>query len=277
MARSGKCISILLAIMAMLAGGCEKRPEGVLSDAEMEKLLTDMLLADALEQSAPGRELPDSVRLSLGESVMKAHGVDYATLDSTYGWYAKNLDLYYKMYARVEKRLDKTRRDLAGRGRKNEVILQNDIWELSRHLQFNRLGTGESVVFELPGDAIESGERLEWKMHLSNIKPTILTLGIDYSDGTIAIIDREYRNDQNPVIRLVSDTARQPVRIYGVMSVSRNDMPLYVDSIALLKQPFDSVEYRNAWAQRLLYGPRSKVLPKPMEVAADSIMKDSVK
>ncbi|MDE5957639.1 MAG: DUF4296 domain-containing protein, partial [Muribaculaceae bacterium] len=63
----------------MIAGACDRRPDGVLSEREMESLMTDMVLADAYAQTPEGRGMPDSVRRHLGESVMKAHVVDYAT------------------------------------------------------------------------------------------------------------------------------------------------------------------------------------------------------
>lgn len=261
-------------ILLLQLVSCDKRPDGVLSEKQMESLLTDMMLADALEQSSAGRELPDSVRKSIGESVMKAHGVDYATLDSTYGWYARNLDDYYKLYSKVEKKLQSQKLKVSGKTQSSAQELQNDIWQVPKHLLFSRLGLGDSFVFEIPGDAMEKGERLEWKMHINNGHQSRLLLGLDYEDGTTSVIEREYRGDRNLLLRLVSDTARNVSRIYGVMTVSRNEMPVYVDSISLLKQPFDSVEYRNAWSQRDFYGRRNKIVPDT--IVNDTVSTDSV-
>lgn len=244
--------------LLLLASACSKRPENVLSDSEMEKFLTDMMLADAYEQSAAGRGMPDSIRRNLGESVMKAHGIDYETLDSTYAWYSRNLDDYYKLYSRVEKRLDKRRRNIEGMAALPDNEMQNDIWQLPQHITFSTLGEGDALVFELPGEAISKGERLEWKLHLSNGLETSMLLGLDYEDGSTCVATRDFHQDRNLKMKLISDTAKDVRRIFGVLSVPRSGMPVYSDSITLIKLPFDSVEYRNTWAQKNFYGPRSR-------------------
>ncbi|MBD5338112.1 MAG: DUF4296 domain-containing protein [Bacteroides sp.] len=269
----------LLATLLLSGGACERRPDKVLSDSEMEKFMTDMMLADAYEQSAPGRSMPDSVRHHLGESVMKAHGIDYETLDSTYAWYARNLDDYYKLYSKVEKRLEKQRSRIEGNARLPETEMQNDIWHLPRHIAFSPLGEGDALVFELPGEAMEKGERLEWKMRLSRSGEGNLTLGVDYEDGSVAVAERDFRSDRNPTLKLVSDTGKMVRRIYGVLSVPRNAMPVYTDSIVLLRLPFDSTEYRNTWAQKRYNAPNQRVAPalKADSVASDTAAIDSVK
>lgn len=96
-------ILILVAILGgvLIFPGCHRHPEGILSDSEMEELMVDLILAEAYGQNSASSELPDSVRSKLGEGVLIRHGIDQQTLDSTYSWYARNLDDYYKLYARV--------------------------------------------------------------------------------------------------------------------------------------------------------------------------------
>lgn len=269
----GSCWLITLPLSLLMIAGCSKRPDGILSDKQMEDLLVDMLTADAYEQSAAGRSLPDSVRKSLGESVLASHGVDMATLDSTYIWYAANLDDYYKLYSKVEKRLEKRRSKLEGSVKKGEADNSDDIWQLPRHIIFSPLGTGDAMVFELPAEAIGKGDRLEWKLWTGTGSETTLQLGIDYTDGSTSIVEREFRGDRNPSVKLHSDTTRMIERIYGVLKVNSNAMPMAVDSIQLVRLPFDSTEYRNSWSQRLFYGARPR--PVPEKVKADTVSLDS--
>lgn len=270
-----KALYVLLGV-GLIAGStsCRKRPAGVLDDKKMESLLTDMLLAEAYEQSSLGRTLPDSVRRTLGERVLKAHGVDYATLDSTYMWYSKNLDDYYKLYGNVEKRLQKQSRKLSGVTKEAEVHKQNDIWALPNHIAFSSLGDGETLVFEFGGDAIAPGEQLEWKMTLSNGIESRMLLGIDYTDGRSRIIEKEFHANRTPSLKLTGDTVGIPARLYGVMIIPRRNMPVYADSISLVKYPFDSVEYTRSWNQRLFYPPRRKQIQKPV-LPTDSVSVDS--
>ncbi|MDE7081580.1 MAG: DUF4296 domain-containing protein [Muribaculaceae bacterium] len=260
-----------LSVLWLLLAGCDRRPDGVLSDSEMESLMTDMILADAYRQTAAGRAMPDSVSLHLGESVMKAHGVSYAELDSTYAWYARNLDDYYKLYGRVQKRVAARRDRIAGNVMRAEGQLANDIWSLPQHLTFSPMVASDAFVFELGGDAVNAGERLEWKMHLSGYDETSLLLGVDYSDGAVSVMERTFRNDRKPSLSLVTDTSRTVSRIFGVLTVGRRSMPVYADSIRLLKQPFDSTAYRNAWSQRRYRGPVSKTAA-PSVAKTDSAM-----
>lgn len=267
--------AFIFCLLIFGASGCNGRPEGVLSEKEMESLMTDMVLADAYAQTPEGRSMPDSVRRHLGESVMKAHGVDYATLDSTYAWYARNLDDYYKLMGRVHKSVSDRHDLLAGNIMRAEGQQANDIWPLSSHLTFSPLGRSEDFVFEIGGERLAKGERLEWQMHLSQPDEAVLMLGVDYTDGTTTVIERTFRAERKPILTLASDSGRIASRIYGVMSVKRRSMPVYADSIRLLTQPFDSTVYQNAWSQRHYYGPRSKHLPKPA-VPTDSVTVDSV-
>ncbi len=257
----------------LLLAGCDRRPDGVLSDSEMESLMTDMILADAYRQTAAGRALPDSVSLHLGESVMKTHGVDYARLDSTYAWYARNLDDYYKLYGRVQKRVAARRDRIAGNVMRAEGQLANDIWSLPKHLTFSPMVASDALIFELGGDAVNAGERLEWKMHLSGYDETSLLLGVDYSDGSVSVMERTFRSERSPSLSLVTDTALTVSRIFGVMTVGRTAMPIYADSIRLLKQPFDSIAYRNSWSQRRYRGPVGRQTVRP--VVADTVHVDS--
>lgn len=272
---------LLIAGLMMMAGACDRRPDGVLSEREMESLMTDMVLADAYAQTPEGRGMPDSVRRHLGESVMKAHGVDYATLDSTYAWYARNLDDYYKLMGRVHKSVSDRRDRLAGNVMRAEGQMANDIWSAPQHITFSPLAANEDFVFEIGGERLSDGDRLEWQMHLSQTDEAVLLLGVDYTDGTTTVIERTFRAERKPKLTLASDTGRVASRIYGVMSVKRKAMPVYADSIRLLTQPFDSTTYQNSWSQRHYYGPRSKVKPAPTpgeatdSVAVDSVSRDS--
>ncbi len=252
----------------LLAGGCSGRPDGVLSDREMESLLADMMLAEAYDRSGEARDLPDSVRRTIGGRVLARHGVDHESLDSTYSWYARNLDDYYKLYANVGKRLENQRRKIAGTSQMDEQPL-NDIWALPGHIWFSPLADSEALVFQIPGDAVEKGERLQFKMSLSAGGEAEVMFGIEYADGTSVVAQRSVGADRKLDQTLVSDTALDARRIFGVVRVPRRARPMWADSIILLKLPFDSVAYGNAWGQRRYSGPRPK--PKPADTSADSI------
>ena len=233
--------------LAALAAGCSKRPEKVLPESKMVDFLTDMIVADAYEQSA-GSSMPDSLRRTLGERVMKAHGIDRETLDSTYAWYSRNLDDYAALYSKVDKRLLAERKKQGGSGAPESE--GNDIWPLPPHVMFTPMAASDALIMEVPGETLEKGERVEWKMRLSTPRKVEMTLGVEYTDGSSTQIVREFSSDRKPTVTLNSDTGRVARRIYGVVEVKRESMPLWADSIQLNKLPFDSTQYSNSWSQK---------------------------
>lgn len=260
-----KISGVAIITLLTLCGGCDKRPKGVLSDSEMESLMTDLLLAEAYSKSADARDLPDSVRNRLGEAVLKEHGVDQATLDSTYAWYSRNLDDYFKLYSRVDKNLQQRRQKVGGSA-SDEI--ENDIWTLPRHLVLSPNGYGNSLTFTLPGDVLTGGEQLRWRLRMNGTSSINVLLGIDYEDGTSSIIRREFQGGKVDV-SLVADTAHNARRIFGFISASKRDMPIFVDSISLAKNPFDSVFYASVVTQRRLTPPAKVVKMKPDTLKTD--------
>lgn len=255
----------IILMTSLLFSGCRKRPDYVLSDSDMESLLVDLILADAYEQSGASAQLPDSIRRNLAQSILLQHGVDRQTLDSTYAWYGRNLDDYEKLYERIDKRLMAMARKSGGNVQKG--VVENDIWTLPKHLIFSPIASNEAFVFQLPAGEIQKGESLEWKFFLSSAADADMSIGVDYEDGTSSVTTTSTRGDRRISIKILSDTARQVKRVFGSLKVPRSQMPLWIDSIALLKQPFDSITYLQFRSQRLIHGPKKR----PKKADNDSI------
>lgn len=256
--QSAGLIFAAIIIIMILASGCDKRPEGVLSESEMENLLTDLFIAEAYEQSPEASKLPDSIRNNLGDAVLKQHGVDRAILDSTYSWYSRNLDDYFRLYAKVEKRLDKMRKKAGGATNSGDDELKNDIWSLPKNLQLSPSAYGNSFTFSIPGDILTGGEQLIWKLHSKGQTNLDVLVGIDYIDGTSSLSRREFQ-DGRIDITVVADTTLKAKRIFGAIIAERRAMPIWLDSISLIKNPYDSLVYSNKGAQKKLTPPRKRV------------------
>lgn len=246
---------IFILALICISGACNRRPEHVLSDSEMESLLTDLILADAYEQSSYSRNLPDSVRRTLADAVLRQHGVDQATLDSTFAWYSRNLDDYYKLYARVDKRIAKMSKNVNGNVDQN----LNDIWQLPVRIQLSPMAKSEAFVFELPAEAVTKGDKIEWYFRLNNDIKADVALGIDYTNGATSISRRELTSSKNVSMTLVVDTALSPRRIFGLVRVQRRDLPLWLDSIRLTKTPFDSTTYETFRNPRFMMPPKRRL------------------
>lgn len=251
------CHIIMMSLMIVISAvfcGCSRRPKGILSEKETIDLLTDMTIAETYEQSASARDLPDSLRRNLGDGILKAHGVDRATLDSTLRWYGRNIDEYTELYAQVDRRL--SRRLKMETGNDPSFDDSNDIWPLMKHYWFPPLIGSEALVFEIPGQSAQSGERLEWSISFNQGRNLSMLLGVDYAEGSAEFIKRDFRGDRKVKLTLATDTGKTVKRIYGTLRIDPPSMPLWADSIKLSKLPFDSVAYNSVWSQKRFYGPK---------------------
>lgn len=261
---SSSAVLFLVLALAVMSAGCQKRPKGVLSDSQMQKLMVDLALADAYEHSASSSHLPDSIKNQIGEAVLKKHGVDRATLDSTFSWYAVNLDDYMRLYAGVEKEL--TNR-LKKAGASESSTLQNNIWALPAHIQLVRNSAQKSLTFQLPGGMIEGGEELVWKMKTRGTSNLALLLGIDYSNGMSSFVRRDFPGNRIE-LSVIADTIFKPTRIYGYITSDSQNLPIWLDSISLVKNPFDSLKYVKINSQKRIFPP---ALLKKEKVSPDSL------
>jgi len=250
-------------VAALVAVSCDRRPKGVLSDPEMVDLMVDMQLAEAYNDVANGYRTAEEQRRNYGAAVLRQHGVTPAQLDSTLSWYGRNIDEYQALYDKVDKELERRRKKVTGTSASDDNL--DDIWPYTQNLVFSPLAPTTSYSFTIPSPAVGAGESVTWKMHLSSSVSPKMMLGVDYSDGTTSLSTRNLGVGMNTVtIKLQTDTAKTVVRLYGVMRLlRRSDLPLWVDSISLVKTPFDSTSYSSIGSQYIL--PRKR-RPAPQVV-----------
>ncbi|MDE5774509.1 MAG: DUF4296 domain-containing protein [Muribaculaceae bacterium] len=243
---------IIAVVMMVIMCACSDGKKEVIGKNRLINLLVDMTIAESVEQSSYARELPDSVRFHLTEGILKQYGVTRTELDSTMAWYGRNLDEYVKLYSEVDKRLNKRISKESGIREKERT--EDNLWPLHEHYWFTPLAADGAVVFEMPGEGIGNGESIDWSMVFSSAPNIDLLLGVDYDNGTSSYIKRTYRGDRRILLTLVTDTAHQVQRIYGALRVEESGLPAWVDSIKLVKHPYDSA-LRVSWSQKRYYGP----------------------
>ena len=263
------CLLILATFFIMVFSACIKRPKGVLSEKETIDLLTDMQLAEAYLNTS-GPNTPDSVRKSLAEAVLLQHGVTKEQLELTLEYYGKNADEYYALFDKVNKRIDSKRKSLTGQ-MPTENLAENDIWPYSPFTLFMRNNASDGLVFSLTGDAVEPGERLEWNMRLNNNGQADALLGVEYGDGSSTYVKRNLGGSKNVNISLQSDTGKVVKRIFGYFNVSKASLPVWADSIRLVRFPYDSVSYSKLRGQNRYFGAKNR----PVEQRKDSVAMDS--
>ena len=228
----------------MMLSSCDKRPDYVLSDDEMVSLMADMQLAESYSEIVSRGGDYSRERSALADGVLAAHGVSRENLDSTLNWYGKNLDLYNELFKKVDKEIDSRRKRLMKESGVPEEITMESLWPYSSHIILSRLGSTDNISFSIPADNLSKGDRLVWKLNLNNSSDMIGMLGVDYSDGSSGMVNRNVMGSSKVELNLQTDTARTPTRVFGVIRTRQaNFTPIWADSISLTAEPFDSTRY----------------------------------
>lgn len=251
-------------VSSLFVGGCNKRPEGVLSEDEMVSLLTDIELAEAYTMTTSQSNISRDV---LMESVLAKHGVTHAQLDSTIAYYGKNMDEYYKLYEKVEKNL----RAQNGEGQ-DAYDEKNDIWPYPRFTAILPNQTSDGITFSMPAEGLSAGSSLEWRMRLTSADGANAVLGVEYDNGMSSLSKKNGSGLTNFQIELQTDTALKVKRIFGYLTLPQDGMPVWADSIRLVKADYDSVTYHKIRSQKRLFQP--KQAPPKLKVETDSVAEE---
>ena len=101
---------ILSAVIVVISSCSDGIPGGVLSKGEMEDVLVDYHLAEAMaEQMSGDRE--ENTYLMV-EAALKKHGVSRDELDSSLVYWCRNSEKFKEIYLNVYKRLDVMAQDV---------------------------------------------------------------------------------------------------------------------------------------------------------------------
>lgn len=250
----GISVAALLLVM-VLAGGCVKRPKGVMSDSEMVPIIADMELAEGYLQTQPMKGDSRDVRQQLVASVLEKHGVSQEEFDATMDWYGHNIDAYYKLNEKVSRELVKRRGELAkagAKGSKDEGKPSADLWPYSRTAVLTEQSGSMSMPFSVPAE-FAKGSSVTWSMRVRRGADAVQLLGVEYDNGEITYLSRPTSEQKIAEMTLQTDSARRVKRVFGNLSVRRmNGLPLWLDSITLEAQPIDTLQYYRINTQRNL-------------------------
>lgn len=247
-------------LLSVMLSGCEKRPEGVLSDGEMVELMADMEIAEAYSQQQ--HRGSESVRQSreLGDGVLASHGVTRKELDATLEWYGSNMEKYDKLYEKVDARISEKRRKLGGKGSATEEKENSgeDMWRWPRHAMVtDRWGNG-ALSFSIDNPGLEKGEEVEWRMRFNVEMGGQGLLGVEYADGTSSYISQIHSGGRNYKMNLQTDTVREVRRLFGHIFNGSMGQTLRLDSIMLSHRKRAAGEYGNMRIQKRLTQPQRK-------------------
>ena len=239
----GSRIHIWLITLVLLMS-CSKVPDEILSEKEMQRVMTDMLMAESLIGIDYNTYKNDTIKAALYASVFKKHGIDKAMYDSSLVWYGKNLDIYMKVYERVLADVNKqivalgdVQVDATPASNRDSV----NIWPRRAFLTFSPTAAFNGQTFDIhPSINFPSGSRFVFGMRfwgLTKGQKTLVRLAAEQGDTTI-VIDRTFEKDGYHEIALSSVSTKRVKRVYGYIRLNSADSAyykVYVDSLSLMR------------------------------------------
>ena len=139
-------------LAAVMLAACSKVPDEILSEKEMQRVLADMLIAEAMINMDNDTYRSDTARLALYEGVFRKHGITQALYDSSLMWYGRNLDIYMKVYDRVLDDINRSINDLGDVQADAAPVANQDsvnIWPRRSFLSLSPRSVFNGVVFDI--------------------------------------------------------------------------------------------------------------------------------
>lgn len=255
--RRGHFIFCIAICGIMVMTGCRKRPDSVLSESKTADVLADLQLAEAYMDMHRTEFATEESRRALKLRILKDNNVSEAELSGTLDWYGHNMELYSRLYDDVAKRLEKRKSKIDGSETSPANFEDNvpSLWPYSPMTMFSQLTKSSGLRFSI-APQLENGDRLEWNLRFSTPVSTDVMIGVDYKEGGNSILQRSYGGSRNVKIKLQTDSSRQVKRAYGVIKITNNNLlPIWADSISLIKTPLVAEEYSTYNYQHNLHPP----------------------
>jgi len=245
MQNSRHIVSICLGVL-LITAACSKVPKGILSEKEMQRIQTDMMLADAVIGVNYKDYNNDTAKVALYESIFLKHKITQATYDSSLVWYSKNLDIYMKVYERISADLTAQIHDLGDVQAEAAPSTRNDsvnIWPRRNYLVLSPKSVFNGVTFDIKPDRnYPSGSTFVLGMNVWGLKEGMdfypeIRLTAEQRDTTIHIIEKITHDGYHQTILKTLPT-RQVRRVYGSIwmnSVDSTYHKIYIGSLDLFR------------------------------------------
>lgn len=239
----------LLATAFMVA--CSKVPDDILSEKEMQKVMKDMLLAEAIIGSDYKTYKENDHKEALYESVFRKYAISQAEYDSSLVWYGKNLDIYMKVYDRVMADLGSDITALGDVQADAGPVSNRDsvnIWPRRSYLTLQPKALFNGVTFDIrPEVNYSSGSSFVLSMRVWGLTPSMrfmpeIRMSADQGDTTITV-NNKITGDGVYETVLKTLPTKQVKRVYGYIRMDNKDTSyykVYIDSLRLMKYNYGS-------------------------------------
>ena len=243
-----------LLICLFLIASCKvKRPDSVLPESTMERLIYDYHIAKAMGDDV---SFTDNYKKAMYiDAVFNKYGVTEAQFDSSLVWYTRNTETLSKMYDRVAIKLKSKQtqiNQLVAKRDKKPLTSQPgdsiDVWAWKRLLHLSRLPLNNNFSFVLPSDTNFKGrDEIVWNanFYFTKHKDTLLVdslfpvmaMQIVYDNDSIISELIAVENNGIQTIALQSDTMGEIREVKGFIFYPHAEQAniLLVDRISLMR------------------------------------------
>lgn len=266
-------------LMTVFIAGCSRHPKDIIDEKKMVSIMADIQIAEAYERSGDASQfLNGENRELLGRGVLMQHGVTVEEMDSTLAWYGRNMDEYSKLFKKVDIELNKRQSKYArAAGESENDGSSTDLWPYGRHYLIDNRSLTDGIVADIPVTDLGPGAKIIWKMKTEGAETRILTLGVNYDNGTSDISRVSSRNfDKWVENSLQTDSMLNVERIFAIASFEHSKPNVYVDSVYLIHQPFNREEYSRSGLQRKVGLAGRKIVLPPDTSTNSSLVPDSI-
>ena len=239
----------LLTSLAVVA--CSKVPDGILKEKDMQSVMVDMYLAEAMIGADYATYQGDEKKDAMYQSVFRKHNISQAEYDSSIIWYGKNLKIYMEVYdgvlAEIESRT-KALGDVQANAGPASARDSLNIWP-RRNFAFLEGNKGSLITYNVKPDvAYASGSTFVFSMNVWGVKANMkhtpeVRLSLVQNDTTINIT-RKLTHDGYYQVLLRSVPVKQVQQVYGYIRMLNADSTcykVYIDSISLMKYNYGTV------------------------------------
>ena len=255
-------------------------PSGVLSEDDMEDVLYDMHVAQAVYENAPQEQNV----ITLRASVLKKYDISQEEWDSSFNYYCRNADKLHGIYKRLNERIQQDVMALGGKvdGMMDDGADTTNVWKnesafiLMQQSPFNLL----TYAVE-PDSTFEDGDRLTLQFDVQYIfqdgyRDVTAVMNVYYDNDSISTNVTHVNVDGHGVITVNNEVQRLHVKeIKGYFILGRN---LNADSSDPYSTTLRLAAVRNVKLLHTHTTPPAKreETEKPDSLSVDSLRKDSL-
>lgn len=255
-------------------------PSGVLSEDDMEDVLYDMHVAQAVYENAPQEQNV----ITLRTSVLKKYDISQEEWDSSFNYYCRNADKLHGIYKRLNERIQQDVVALGGKvdGMMDDGADTTNVWKnesafiLMQQSPFNLL----TYAVE-PDSTFEDGDRMTLQFDVQYIfqdgyRDVTAVMNVYYDNDSISTNVTHVNVDGHGVITVNNEVQRLHVKeIKGYFILGRN---LNSDSSGPYSTTLRLAAVRNVKLLHTHTTPPAKreETEKPDSLSVDSLRKDSL-